>query len=152
MTDDKLSEHQQLVLRVAVCSTAYHCLGIPYYLGAEWTDYSKRAESLDCSELIEGSFVSNGLKMPDGSQNQFNFTVPIPKEKVKLGDLAFFGKGGDSNKIYHVGIVYDDLNIIEARGYQEGSSFETGKVILRNKKYWEEYQNFVGYRGHPKLI
>ncbi len=137
-------------LRGQLTSEARKLLGIPYDFGAEWTDYNKKPDALDCSEMIEGIFKICGLQMPDGSQNQFNFTMatnnPMP------GDLGFFGKSKDMNKIYHVGLVFDEFNIIEARGFQPESSFETGKVIIRPMAAWENYVNFVGYRAHAKLV
>lgn len=145
-----LDIHQKETLRLSIVSSARPLLGIPYVWGAEWTDYSLPPEGLDCSELVEGCYRINGLKMPDGSQNQFEFTlptgVPLP------GDLAFFGKGGKTSQIYHVGLVFDSINIIEARGLQLGSSFETGKVILRPISAWQNYANFCGFRAHPHLI
>lgn len=144
-----LDSHQKDVIRQALADSARKLLGIPYVFGAEWTDYTKQPAELDCSELVEGVFLINGLRMPDGSQNQFNFTIPAAKPLP--GDLVFFGKNGDVAKIYHVGLVLDAVSIIEARGHQPESTFETGKVILRPRASWEAYKHFVGYRAHPKL-
>ena len=151
MTDESLSEEQKEALRNAIVSKARDCLGILYYFGAEWTDYSKLPESLDCSELVEGCYRISGLKMPDGSTNQFEFTQSVPREAIKRADLAFFGKNGDPKQIYHVGLIFDEKDVIEARGHQPESSFETGKVILRPIEAWAKYKNFVGFRRHPKL-
>lgn len=145
-----LDAHQKETLRTAIINTARPLLGIPYVWGAEWTDYSLPPDGLDCSELVEGCYKINGLKMPDGSQNQFDFTIPTGTPLP--GDLAFFGKGGKPSQIYHVGLIFDVANIIEARGHQLGSSFETGKVILRPISAWQSYVNFCGFRSHPKLI
>lgn len=153
MITDALSEEQKEALRASIIAKANECLGISYDLGAEWTDYSKLPAALDCSELVEGCYLISGLKCPDGSQSQFNFSVPISVDTIKRADLAFFGKGGDTSKVYHVGMVFDEKNIIEARGYQPGSSFETGKVILRPIDKWINYKpNFLGFRRHPKLV
>lgn len=146
---DLLSLEQKLALRIKIVTEAKGLLGIPYYFGAEWTDYTKPPASLDCSELVEGCYLINGLRIPDGGQAQFDFTIPTATPQI--GDLVFFGKNAQSSKIYHVGIVSDELFVIEARGYQPESAFETGKVILRPRSVWEKYSNFVGYRSHPKL-
>lgn len=132
---------------VAICKSL---IGVPYRLKAEWTDYNTIPKELDCSEMIEGVYRKVGLKMPDGSQNQFNFTIPTVGFNV--GDLVFFGRNRDPKQIYHVGIVYDKFNIIEARDFDEKASFETGKVILRPIAKWEAYKNFLGVRAHPDLI
>jgi cell wall-associated NlpC family hydrolase len=150
---DGLTEDQKNSLRDKIIETAKKCLGVPYYLGAEWVDLTKIPDSLDCSELVENCYLISGLRMPDGSQSQFNFSIPIPSDTIKRADLAFFGKGGDTSKVYHVGMVFDDKNIIEARGHQEGADFETGKVILRPINKWINYKpNFLGFRRHVKLI
>lgn len=146
-----LDGHQRQVIRDALVMRAQALLGILYDYGAEWTDYSKLPVSLDCSEMTRGIFKTEGLKMPDGSQNQFNFTLPVVKEKALPGDLAFFGKGGDILKVYHVGMIFDLQHIIEARGFDSKASFPTGKVITRPRENWENYCNFLGYRAHPKL-
>lgn len=147
--DFRLNDHQKKEIRRQLFVTADGLLGVPYEFGAEWKDYSVKPLAIDCSEMLEGVYKINGLKQKDGSQNQYNFTIPTPNPQI--GDLAFFGRGGKPHKIYHVGMVYDADQIIEARGFQPGSSFETGKVILRPRANWERYKNFVGYRVHPKL-
>ena len=150
-SDESLSVHQKETIRLALVETARKYIGVPYKYGAEWTDYTKPPEALDCSEFVEGVYHLNGLKMPDGAQSQYNFTVHTPTPQ--MGDLAFFGKGGDINQIYHVGIVLNDTAIIEARGFDPKSSFETGKVIVRPRSRWEAYlPSFVGYRSHSKLL
>lgn len=146
-----LNDHQKEVIRTALADQFRKLIGIRYEFGAEWIDYTKLPEVIDCSEAVEGVFKICGLKMPDGAQNQFNYTIPVTGA-VQPGDLAFFGKGKDITQIYHVGMVLDLVNIIEARGFQPESSFETGKVILRNKVSWENFKNFAGYRIHPKLL
>ena len=146
-----LNEDEKMNLRIKIIGHAHKLLGIPYKYGAEWTDLTKIPESLDCTELIEGVYHLVGLKMPDGGM-QFSFTVPTSNPKV--GDLVFFGRGGKAieSQIYHAGLVFDETQIIEARGHQPESNFETGKVILRPRKNWEAYSNFVGYRSHPRLL
>lgn len=145
---DKLSDDQIIKIRMNLSSFSAKLLDIPYEYGAEWLDYSKMPESLDCSELVQGVYGHFKMKMPDGSYNQFTYTQPV--QDPLDADLAFFGRGGKTNKIYHVGLVYGEF-ILEARGYQSSSSFKTGCVILRPKTAWVHYKNFVGFRRHPKL-
>ena len=148
--DTPLTDDQKKALRETLVAEAKKLLGIPYVYGAEWVDFSKPPAALDCSELVEGVYHNTKLKMPDGGQQQFNFTVPAATPKP--GDLAFFGKNGKIEQVYHVGLIFDDKDIIEARGHQPESKFETGKVILRPRTNWENYKpNFLGYRSHPKL-
>lgn len=149
---EELTSDQKVSLRWLLVQTAVDLLGVKYEYGAEWTDYSKHPESLDCSEMVEGIYIINHFKMWDGSQNQYNNFVPVAVDRAQIGDLAFFGRGANPAKIYHVGMMFSQRFIIEARGYQPGTSFRTGEVILRPRSAWENYKNFAGYRSHPKLV
>lgn len=149
-TNGTLSAHQKETIRYALVASARQLIGIAYVWGAEWTDYSLIPDGLDCSEMVEGVYKQNGLRIPDGSQAQFDFTIPTGKPQ--WGDLCFFGKSAKITQIYHVGMIFDDASVIECRGYQPESSFPTGKVILRPRIAWENYHNFTGYRSHPKII
>ncbi len=145
-----LDDHQKDVIRKSLVDSARKLLGIQYKFGAEWENHSALPTELDCSEMVEGVYVINGLKMPDGAQNQLEFTLPTGNPQP--GDLCFFGRSANVKQIYHVGMIFDSHNVIEARGLQPESSFETGKVILRPRVAWENYKSFVGYRAHPKLV
>lgn len=145
-----LDMDQKMVIRMALAESARKLLGIPYKFGAEWENHGAVPMALDCSEMIEGVYLQNALKMEDGAQNQFNFTVPTGAPKI--GDLAFFGRGQRPTQVYHVGMILDNLNIIEARALDLTASFETGKVILRPRIKWESWKDFLGYRSHSKLL
>lgn len=161
-----LDEHQKEVIRNSMVKEAGPLQGIPYKMSktqAEWDaglgagrDLTKLPDLLDCEGLAHWVCGRVGLKFPPfpsgkggGAQQQFDFTVATATPKP--GDFAFFGTGKDITHIYHIGMVYNDEFIIEARGHQEGASFKTGEVILRERKIWEAYANFCGYRAHPKL-
>lgn len=150
MMEDLTSE-QKMTLRWQLIQSAVDLLGIKYEYGAEWVDFSKIPESLDCSEMMEGVYTISKLKMWDGSQNQYNNFLPISNDQAQIGDLAFFGRGGNPSKIYHVGMLFSQRFIIECRGFQPNCSFRTGETILRPKIKWEQYRNFAGYRVHSKL-
>lgn len=144
-----LDDHQKDTIRKALVDTALKLLGVKYEFGAEWLAYGEIPLTLDCSELTKGTFCSNGLKMPDLAQNQFNFTIHNPTPLP--GDLAFFGRGAKIDQIYHVGMVVDTESIIEARAFDPTATFKTGCVILRPLTAWMNYKNFVGFRSHPKI-
>lgn len=150
--DELLTTPQKAALRSDLVESARKLLnaGVKYEFGAEWTNYAVIPDALDCSEMIEGIFNLHGLKMPDGSQHQFDSTVLQPKPQP--GDLAFLGRGGNSRQIYHVGMVFDDENIIECRAFDPDASFKTGAVILRPRKNWVNYKNWISYTSHYKLI
>ena len=146
-----LDAHQKETIRKALVNEAVKLLGVRYQFGYEWSDYTKMPEAMDCSELTEACYLINGLKMPDGSQNQFNWTIPTGNPLP--GDLGFFGRGGKPEQVYHVGMIAGPLDVIEAIGFDPKASFETGKVIFRPRAKWEAYlPNFLGWRSHPRLI
>lgn len=148
--NEMLTTTQKNAIRYDLIESARKLLGVPYVFGAEWTNYTILPEALDCSELIEGIFHLQGLKMPDGNQNQYDATFSTPKPIP--GDLGFFGRGGNPHQIYHVGMVFSETEMIEARGLDPAASFETGKVILRPISAWVRWKNFVGFNCHQKLI
>lgn len=154
--DERLSPESILTLRQALLLEAGKLLGVPYFCSVDepergkWLDLTKTPEQLDCSGFTEGIYHYVGLKIPHGSQNQFNATVALESGTEKPGDLVFMARERDITRIYHVGMLYDDKNIIECRAY-DGRDW-TGKVCLREKQYWEKFVNFGGYRSHAKLI
>lgn len=146
-----LNEEQKKEIREGLIISASKLIGIPYQFGSEWTMPSVLPLALDCSEMTEGLYAIQRLQpaLPDGSQAQFDFTVPVGAPKP--GDLAFFGRGANPRQVYHVGMVFDKENIIEARAFDPSASFPTGKVILRPIARWKDYKNFLGFMSHPKL-
>ena len=144
-----LTDVQKHEIRNQLIEFAKSLIGVTYVYGAEWVNHKSKPIELDCSELVEGVYNHIGLKMPDGSQNQFDFTIPV--KEPKPADLAFFGKSGKPSKIYHAGLVWGG-GVIEARAYDPMASFDTGKVIVRPIERWIGYSNFCGFRSHPKLI
>lgn len=141
---------EKKAIREKLVMFASKLIGIPYEYGTEWKDHKVIPESLDCSEMCENIFNHIGLKMPDGSQNQYDFTVPV--SEYQIGDLIFFGRGGRSGQIYHVGMIYDKDQVIEARAFDPSASFETGKTILRPLAKWMGFKNYCGIRSHPRLV
>jgi hypothetical protein len=106
--------------------------GIPYKFGAEVEltkiagELKRSGKPIDCSELVEYVYHRIGLKIPDGSYNQYDVSAPIPESIADIGDLVFKKK---NNKINHVGIVVETkpvLIIMEAVGGN------IGKVIIRS--------------------
>lgn len=160
MTDEALSDETKILLRKKIVFKSSDLLEIPYKkaiteaeksaMVGKWIYVSSLPKFLDCSGLTQGLYTFAGLKMPHGSQNQYNFT--FLSENPQIGDLSFLGENANPTKIYHVGMLYDNDKIIEARAFDKNASFETGKVIIRSRKNWENYKNFCGFRSHPKLI
>jgi len=129
-------------VREKIVKLAEGQLGKPYVFGVELNLDDDYPKSFDCSEFVQWLFHKNGLTIPDGSKAQYDFTSltmnPLP------GDLGFFGD--DKRGIYHVGMIFDDTKVIEARGYPYN------KVIFRPRIAWNQFGNFKGWRSHPELI
>lgn len=128
-------------LRDKIIKVAESQLGKPYIFGHEVDLDNANPDSFDCSEFVEWVFRQVGLHMPDGSFNQFPYTVAV--DSPEPADLGFFG---NEKGIYHVGIVYDALKVIEARG------FPYNKVIFRPLIAWTHFNHFKGWRSHPQLL
>lgn len=147
---EDLTQTEKQAIRERLVIFASKLIDIPYEFGAEWVDFKEIPKALDCSELTQGVYGHIGIKLIDGSQNQYDFTKP--SSTYAIGDLCFFGRGGNHSKIYHVGMIYDKDTVIEARAFDPTASFETGKVILRPLVKWMGYKNFCGIRSHPRLV
>lgn len=156
----ELDAHQKHVILSSIIVAAKSLLGIPYDIEpgppvvwtgrGKWLDLTKPPIGLDCSGLAAGVCHKVGLKFPDGAQQQFNFTVAT--NTPRPGDFGFFGVDKDITKIHHVGIILDQIFMIEARGHDPKASFPTGLVIERPRGRWEAYKDFCGYRSHPRIV
>lgn len=119
-------------------------LGKDYKFGIE-DDGNSNPTQFDCSELVQWLYEEIGVTVPDGSQNQFDESDPV--DDPKLGDVGFFRKEGEPT--HHVGLIYDDTNVIEARGFQqslEDAGIKSNCVLLRPRSKWEAFSEFTGWR------
>lgn len=97
--------------------------GQPYRLGAESRVTTVSPGVSDCSELIETTCRINGVRIPDGAQNQYNWCkqhgllIPVSKARGIVGALGFRinFSGGDH-------VVYSDGHggTMEAKGRAYG--------------------------------
>ena len=147
----KYSPQQIDNLRKGLAEDAEKLLGIPYKLGAEWTDLSKAPPFIDCSEMVEGLFRKRALEMPDGAVNQWLFLKAYPASQPTTGDIGFFiERDGQPDRpkgtVYHSGMIFDASRVIEARGKPYD------KVLFRPVIAWREFKNFGGWVSHPDLI
>lgn len=113
-------------------------IGKPYVFGVEVKLSDQNPRAFDCSEFVEWGFAQIGIKVPDGSFNQYEQSVPV-ETVCQFGDLGFFKKP-DGGPVYHVGILLNCLSVIEARGNP------ANKVKLTPISEWINYPNFAGFR------
>lgn len=138
-------------IRRGLTEDAEKLLGIPYKIGAEWTDLAQPPALIDCSEMVEGLCHKRALEMPDGAVNQYNFLKQYPAANPTRGDIGFFiERDGQHDRpkgtVYHSGMIFDASRVIEARGKPYD------KVIFRPIIAWREFKNFGGWYSHPDLI
>lgn len=106
--------------------TASAQLGKRYSFGGE----SPR-QGFDCSGLSSYVYSKNGLDLPRSSREQYSQGAPVERDKLRKGDLVFFGRKG----INHVGIYLDDGKFIHAAS--SGGAVKVGDLDdpLWNKLY-----------------
>ncbi len=81
--------------------TARQFLGIPYLWGGA------SVKGMDCSGLVWMTYFLNGIILPRNASQQAKCGVEVPLNRLKAGDLIFFGTPGNGDtpdKVAHVGI------------------------------------------------
>lgn len=71
----------------------------------------------DCSGLTMYSYRQIGINIPRTSREQYRFGAFIPPDRLDLlmpGDLVFFGREGDPNRVHHVGIYAGGDDFVHA--------------------------------------
>ncbi|WP_240032203.1 C40 family peptidase [Psychroflexus aestuariivivens] len=111
-------------------------LGTPYKYGGT------TSRGMDCSGLVQISFLQFGLELPRTSSDMSNFGKSLKLKNVEVGDLVFFRTSKNHRKINHVGLVVkkygDQIEFIH-------SSSTRGVMISSIKNpYWEK--NYVKSR------
>ncbi len=97
--------------RPEALDAALQYVGVPYVWGGS------TPAGFDCSGLTQYVYKQIGVSIPRTSREQFKSGSHIPADRVDLlsvGDLVFFGYGGDSNQVHHVGIYAGDGNYLHA--------------------------------------
>lgn len=87
----------------SVVDVALAQVGKPYVWGAGGPN------SFDCSGLTSYAYAQVGVSIPHQSQQQYNLVagkghIVYDISNLKPGDLVFWGNGGSSSSIYHVGL------------------------------------------------
>lgn len=120
-------------------------VGKPYNFGVETKLTDPDPQAFDCSELVEWLYAQVGVTVPDGSMNQYEGSEPIKDQhSAQLGDVGFFMHPGQPT--HHVGILWDDKWVLEARGNPYN------KVFLREKAKWDAWHEFTGWRRLKALL
>lgn len=134
-------ESEEKKQREKICAYILSQVGTPYRLGAE-TALGEKEKETDCSESVQHAFHAAGLKIPDGSNYQYDFCRPVASPKP--GDLGFLwsGKWG---RIGHVAVYVGNGNIAHASGLSK-------KVVVEPMINVELSPRFKGWRRHPDFM
>jgi hypothetical protein len=103
-----LDEEHKARLRKNIVRTAKSFIGIPYRWGG-----TSKVKGFDCSGFTMAVYQLNGLNLPRSSYQQWLVGTPIPKSKIKKGDLVFFATT-NYRRVSHVGIYVGDGRFIHA--------------------------------------
>ncbi len=95
----RLRAQAALTARItAVLGTAASLKGRPYRYGATGP------RAFDCSGYVKYVYARNGVKLPRTAQQQYRASRKINKQKIRKGDLVFFGGAYK----YHVAVYAGD--------------------------------------------
>jgi hypothetical protein len=108
--------------------TARNYLGAPYLWGG------KVHFGIDCSGFVQQCFRFCGFKLPRDANQQAECGKKVEFNDLKAGDLAFFSN--DAGKIFHVGIITGNGQIIHASGEVRIDNLDNkGIYNLERKSY-----------------
>lgn len=86
----------------------------------------------DCSGLVLYCYREVGISLPRTSRQQYRVGAYIPPDRLDLlepGDLVFFGRDGDPNRVHHVGMYIGGGSMIHAP--QTGEKVSVGSLTGR---------------------
>lgn len=84
------------------------------YLNSPYLWGGRTILGIDCSGFTQNVFRIAGYKLPRDAAQQAEMGKEVYFEKIKVGDLLFFGH--DNDKITHVGIAIGGRRLIHASG------------------------------------
>lgn len=103
------------------------------YVGTKYKYAGKDPKGFDCSGFTSYVMKSEGIQVSSSSRTQATEGKAVPLNKVKPGDLIFFGKNG---KVSHVALVVSNTS----EGISVVHSTTSKGVIVQNitkSTYWK---------------
>lgn len=107
---------------------AFRFLGVPYLWGGT------SSFGFDCSGFVQMLYRQRGIHIPRdaGPQSRWDGSQPVPRNKLKPGDLIFFGKSPD--KVTHTGMYIGRGQFIHATTHVEPAV----RIGFLNDPHWTE--------------
>jgi cell wall-associated NlpC family hydrolase len=103
------------------------------FVGKVWYQWGGTTPAgFDCSGLVLYCYREVGVSLPRTSRQQYRVGAYIPPDRLDLlepGDLVFFGRDGDPNRVHHVGMYIGGGSMIHAP--QTGEMVGVGSLIGR---------------------
>jgi len=139
----------------SIINSAKSLLGRPYLWGGT------SSKGVDCSGFTKTAYFLNGIILARDASLQFRhgeFADPINGyEKLKIGDLVFFGKKADGEhpaKATHVGIYLGNGLYINSSGYVRIDSFNPDDKNYSKKRAdtWLGARTVLGSEGAKGII
>lgn len=106
---------------------ASRMVGRPYRFGA-----ASPAAGFDCSGLVQFSYRQAGVALPRSTEDQLRASSPVPRSKLRPGDLVFFDQEGKKNS--HVGIYLGNGRFVHAPS--SGKQVRTDRL---DSPYWKRH-------------
>ena len=105
----------------AIAETALRFIGFPYLWGG------MSPKGVDCSGLVRAVLWIHDIIIPRDASPQSEYCERVPIEKLRKGDLIFFGRLKDgvlTDRVNHVGIWLGDGRYIHSLGIVKISSLD----------------------------
>ncbi len=84
-------------------------MGVPYAYGG-----SEPRTGFDCSGLVFWCYRRCGGRVPRTAWEQFHVGTPVPRARLRAGDLVFFATASGGHQPSHVGIMVNHRWFIHA--------------------------------------
>ncbi|MEP6688575.1 MAG: SH3 domain-containing C40 family peptidase [Gemmatimonadales bacterium] len=86
---------------------------IEYFAGAPYEWGGVTPNGVDCSGVVQTTFLARGVTLPRDSDQQAGCGAPVPPEGIQPGDLLFF-RGDAGRRITHVAFAAEADTLVHS--------------------------------------